>query len=99
MFYFKRYSIKEHQFSQFHKTLGFRFIAAGDYNAKHTLWSSRIISPKGRALFKVILKMNLSNISTGTPTYWPTDKNKIPDVIDFCIKRIVKSSHQSRLIF
>ena len=33
-----RYSIKEDQFRQFYNTLGSRFIAAGDYNAKHTLW-------------------------------------------------------------
>ena len=92
-----RYSIKEDQFSQFYKTLGIRFIAAGDYNAKHTLWGSRIISPKGRELFKVMLKMNLSHISTGTPTYWPTDKNKIPDVIDFCITKGL-SSHLTKAV-
>ena len=38
--------IKEDQFRQFYDTLAARFIAAGDYNAKHTLCGSRIISPK-----------------------------------------------------
>ena len=28
--------------------------------------------------------MKLSHISPGSPTYWPSDLNKIPDVIDFC---------------
>ena len=41
--------------------------------------------------------MNLSHISTGTPTYWPTDKNKIPDVIDFCITKGV-SSHLTKAV-
>ena len=27
--------------------------------------------------------MGLNVISSGNPTYWPTDPHKIPDVIDF----------------
>jgi hypothetical protein len=27
--------------------------------------------------------------TTGRPTYWPTDRNKIPDVIDFYIRKKV----------
>ena len=95
-----RHTIKNEQFCNFYKTLGDRFIAAGDYNAKHTIWGSRIITPKGRELFKAMLKMNLSHVSTGNPTYWPSDRNKLPDVIDFCITRGIstqlmsaKSSH------
>ena len=40
-----------------------------------------------------MLKMNLSHISTGTPTYWPTDKNKMPDAIDSCV-----SSHLTKVV-
>ena len=88
-----RHSIKQVQYMHFYKTLGTRFIAAGDYNAKHTIWGSRIISPKGRELFKTMLAMNLSHVSTGSPTYWPSDPNKLPDLIDFCVtKGIPKAS-------
>ena len=45
------------------------------------------MSPKGLQLFKDMLKEYFSHISTGTPTYWLTDKNKIPHVIDFCITK------------
>ena len=38
-----------------------------------------------------MLKEYISHISTGTLTYWPTDKNKIPHVIDFCITKGVLS--------
>jgi len=31
--------------------------------------------------------MNLSTVSTGEPTYWPTDSKKIPDLLDFGITR------------
>ena len=75
------------QICQFYVTLGNRFIAAGDYNAKHTIGGSRIITPKGRELFKTVMKMKLSHISPGTPTYWPSDQSKIPDVIDFCVTK------------
>ena len=29
--------------------------------------------------------LNLSHISSGSPTYWPSDCAKTPDLIDFCI--------------
>jgi len=31
--------------------------------------------------------MNSSTVSTGDPTYWPTDRKKIPDLLDFGITR------------
>ena len=32
---------------------------------------------------------NLAHISTGEPTYWPSDRRKMPDLIDFgVVKRI-----------
>jgi len=38
---------------------------------------------------------NLSHVSTGEPTYWPSDRRKVPDLIDFgVVKRIpVNSLH------
>jgi len=70
---------------KFLDTLGNRFIAAGDYNPKHTQWGSRLISPRERELLKAIDTMNLSTVSTGKLTYWPTDSEKIPDLLDFDI--------------
>ena len=32
-------------------------------------------------------------LSTGKPTYWPTDPNKIPDLIDFFIIKDVSSKY------
>ena len=73
--------------SDFFNSLGSRFIAGGDYNAKHTVWGSGLISPKGRALLKTLKTLNLSHISSGSPTYWPSDCTKTPDLIDFCISK------------
>jgi hypothetical protein len=34
---------------------------------------------------------NLTNLSTGEPTYWPTDIKKVPDLIDFCVIKCIPS--------
>lgn len=82
----KHQNKKEH-FEGFFKTLGNKFLAGGDYNAKHTIWGSRLTNSKGRELLKAMKANNLQHLSTGEPTYWPTDKNKIPDAIDFCVTK------------
>lgn len=88
-----RHQITKDQFKSYFSKLGPRFIAGGDYNAKHTLWGSRLITPKGRQLFQAMKEFNLSHISTGHPTYWPTDLTKIPDLIDFCITKGINERH------
>ena len=80
---------KKETYQQFFKTLGKRFIAGGDFNAKHTDWGSRLITPKGRQLLSAIQSLNLNYASTGEPTYWPTDTYKVPDLIDFFITKSV----------
>ena len=64
-----------------------QFLIAGDWNAKNTVWRSRLTTPKGRHLLKVIQHHNMNYIATGEPTYWPSDLNKIPDLLDFAITK------------
>ena len=45
------------------------------------------MNTKGRELFKVMKNNNLKHLSTRQPTYWPSDPNKIPDLLDFCITK------------
>ena len=59
----------------------------GDFNAKHPQWGSRLANPRGRILYNVIRQESLSFLSTGQPSYWPSDTNKIPDLIDFFLIR------------
>ena len=84
------YNIKQDQFLDYFATLDPKFIAAGDYNTKHTFWGSRLITPRGRQLFEAMSLNKLDSISSGQPTYWPADINKIPDLIDFAIIRNIK---------
>jgi hypothetical protein len=79
-----KHTVCKTQLEDFYNTLGPRFIAGGDYNAKHTDWGSRLITPHGREVLKTLESNNLSHLSTGHPTYWPSDIYKIPDLVDFC---------------
>ena len=88
-----KHSLKKEDYELFFKTLGSRFLAGGDYNAKHTHWGSRLISPKGRQLLYAIESLNFNVISTGEPTYWPTDTNKTPDLIDFFVTKGLSNSN------
>jgi hypothetical protein len=82
-----RHVITHDQFDRFFTTLGNRFIAGGDYNAKHQDWGSRLATPRGRQLLRVINENNFNHISTGEPTYWPTDMRKVPDLLDFFVSK------------
>lgn len=89
-----RHNIKTPFYQTFFNTLGNRFLACGDYNAKHTSWGSRLTTPKGRQLYNAIVSLNLNITSPGAPTYWPTDINKVPDLIDFCVSKGISPESQ-----
>ena len=80
-----RYAFKTDDFKRMFQSFGNHFIVGGDYNAKHPWWGSRLINPKGSELYKCISNNNYSTLSTGKPTYWPTDHRKIPDLLDFIV--------------
>lgn len=73
--------------------LGEKYILGGDFNAKNTHWGSRLITTKGRELLAAIRENDSEAYSTGRPTYWPTDQNKIPDLIDFFIIRKISANY------
>ena len=88
-----KHSIAKEDFDNFLDTLGNRFIAGGDYNAKHTQWGSRLVTVRGKNLFNSITTNHLNYITTYEHTYWPTDTNKIPDLLDFLITKNISSRH------
>lgn len=87
-----KHTVKK-EFEEFFLLLGKRFIAAGDYNAKHTQWGSRLITIKGRELYKAVVSLRLDTVSTGEPTYWPSDRRKTPDLIDFAVIKGLSKLH------
>ncbi|GBP28743.1 hypothetical protein EVAR_19785_1 [Eumeta japonica] len=57
-------------------------ILAGDFNAKHTTWGSRVISPAGRQLLQDSEQHGYEVIGPDTPSHIPTDPRFIADVLD-----------------
>ena len=53
----------------------------------HTQWGSRLVTARGKNLLKSIITNNLNYLTTYEPTYWPTDTNKIPDLLDFFVTK------------
>jgi len=80
-----RHEISSEEYEDFLLHLGPHFIVAGDWNAKHRAWGSRLITPIGRNLLHVTQHYSLNYLSTGEPTYRPADLNKIPDLLNFAI--------------
>lgn len=72
--------------------MGERFLIGGDFNAKHNSWGSRLDNTKGRELQAAIQDLGCNVHSTGKPTYWPTDRKKIPDLLDFFISRKIATN-------
>ena len=53
----------------------------------------RLITPKGRELLKAINQEGCDFHSIGKPTYFPSDSNKILDLIDFYIAKGIGSTY------
>lgn len=88
-----RHKITEAEFTDYFKTLGPRFVAGGDWNAKHLFWGSRCSVTRGRELKLCVDSNHFQAISTGDPTYWPADPNKLPDLLDFFITQNICHLH------
>lgn len=82
-----RYKLKKNDYLHILKGLGNKFILGEDFNAKHTDWGSRLITTKGRELMEAIKEAKCNFHSTGKPTYWPSDRDKTPDLLDFFISK------------
>jgi hypothetical protein len=82
-----RYNLKKTDYLNFLSSLGARFMVGGDYRAKYTLWGSGLTTHKGKELYDAIKEYACEYHSTGKPTSWPTDENKIPDFSDFFITK------------
>jgi hypothetical protein len=64
-----RYCIYANEYKILFDKLNSRFIIGGDFNAKHTHWGSRLITPKGRELYRAAVDYGCEFASTGKLTY------------------------------
>lgn len=82
-----KHNLKTTDYDDFFKQLGPRFLVGGDWNAKNLRWGSRLTLRKGIELESAVDSFNGNFLATGVPTYYPTDRNKIPDLLDFGITK------------
>jgi hypothetical protein len=66
-----------------------------DYNAKNTLWGSRLTTTKGKEFHEGAAELACTYQSSRKPTYWPTDLRKISDLLDFFIIRNISANYVS----
>jgi endonuclease/exonuclease/phosphatase family metal-dependent hydrolase len=85
--------LKKYEYLEFLGHLGKRLIVDGDFNAKNTHWDSRLTTTIGRELLSAIQEARCEAMTTGKPTYWPTDPGKIPDLIDFFIIKNIPANY------
>ncbi|KAH8271161.1 hypothetical protein KR026_004255, partial [Drosophila bipectinata] len=64
---------------------GSKFIAGGDYNAKHAWWENSRACRKGKLLQEVIANGHYQVLSTGEPTFYSYNPLLTPTALDFCI--------------
>ena len=88
-----KYQLKREDYKAMIQKLGTTFIIGGDFNAKHTHWGSRLTNTKGRELLEAGLSSNCVFLSGRSPTYWPADPNKTPDLIDFFISKGIAENY------
>jgi hypothetical protein len=88
-----RHNLKAEHLEAFFQIFGPSFLAGGDFESKNNLWGSRLVTTIGRELAKVIQAQNYSYLSTGSLKYWPTNANKMPDLLDFFITNGISATY------
>lgn len=81
--------LKKEDFDSSFNTIGSKFIVGSNFNSKKTLWGSRLSTTEGKELVKLLQQKNYSFLSSGTPTYWPSDPMKTLDLLDFFVSNSI----------
>jgi len=64
-------------------------IVAGDLNSKHTNWDCRVNNLNGVRLQNFIANTPYSIAAPNKPTYFPTDINRLPDILDILLLKSI----------
>ncbi|KAL1122174.1 hypothetical protein AAG570_003579 [Ranatra chinensis] len=88
-------SITQNEFLSLFRSFGRRFVAGGDFNSKHPGWGCRVTNPRGMTLHNAISTTNYAVLSPTEPTYWPTDPNRLPDLLDFFVTSNIRPIYSS----
>jgi len=73
--------------------LGDKFIAGGDFNAKHPWWGNTSTCTRGRRLQEAIASSSCQIIATGEPTFFSYTTSNRPTALDFFIINGIPTSN------
>jgi len=65
--------------------LGNKFIAGGDYNAKHAWWGNSRACSRGNRLQEVVANGQYQILATGEPTFYSSNSRVAPSALDFYV--------------
>jgi hypothetical protein len=65
-------------------------IMAGDLNSKHTNWGCRVSNPNGIKLHKYISTSTCIVSAPSSPTYFPSDMNRLADILDILVTKSIQ---------
>jgi exonuclease III len=74
----RHHNVKKEDFKDFFQHLDPKFIAGGDFNSKHTLWGSRLITTKGRKVAQVYEKIDTPPCQRATQLTGRRTQEKFP---------------------
>jgi hypothetical protein len=93
-----KHTVKQEQLETFYNTLGQRFIAGGDYYDKHTAWGSRIITPRGREIYKTMEHYTYAISPRANPLTGPLTEINCPTFWTFVSQRVFPKLRYSNVL-
>jgi len=87
----RRHNLKREYCLNLLRSFSGKFIFGRDFNSKNTNLSSRLTNTKVSELYHASKMHKCEVHTTGKPTYWPTDRNKVPDLVEFFMSRNLSS--------
>nr|P21329.1 RecName: Full=RNA-directed DNA polymerase from mobile element jockey; AltName: Full=Reverse transcriptase [Drosophila funebris]AAA28649.1 ORF2; putative [Drosophila funebris] len=73
------------EFESLFAVLGNKFIAGGDYNAKHAWWGNSRACARGKVLQEVVANGQYQILATGEPTFYSYNPLVSPSALDFFV--------------
>jgi hypothetical protein len=87
-----RHNLKRGDYLTLIQSFTGKFIIGGGFDAMNTYCGSRLTTTKGSEFYEATKGHHWDAHTTGRPTYWPTDVNKVPDLLDFFVSKNLSSS-------
>lgn len=72
---------------------------AGDLNAKHPEWGSRVINPAGRKLLADAEARGYDVLGPDSPTHIPSNTRSAADVLDIVVKKNIRCPVQVEVLY